>query len=132
MTVYAKIRPLTEPRQADVEQTFHRLAGLLSESGEQAAVRFTLLAPTGDRAHGQWTLGLSGWECRVLDDDAPRACDAEFITREATWWQIAEGRLSPLDAFVQGRLRVLGDTELATRLLRKASGGEGVFAICGE
>ncbi|MCC5034809.1 SCP2 sterol-binding domain-containing protein [Streptomyces sp. WAC 00631] len=148
MTAYAKLRPLTAVRQADVGQTFHRLADLLSESGEQAIVRFTLLAPAGtggtgpggaDRAESgsggdrQWTLVPAKRKYRVVEGGAvPGPPDVELVTREAVWWEIADGRLSPLDAFTGGRLRVLGDADLAARLLRKASGGTGVSAICGE
>jgi hypothetical protein len=145
VTAYARLRPLTALRQADVGQTFHRLADLLSESGEQATVRCTLLAPTGagpgggDRADlggggdRQWTLVPARRKYRVVESGAvPGPPDIELITREPTWWEIAEGRLSPLDAFTEGRLRVLGDADLAARLLRKASGGTGVSVICGE
>jgi len=37
----------------------------------------------------------------------------EIITRAETWWEIAEARLSPLEAFVTGRLRVRGNLERA-------------------
>jgi putative sterol carrier protein len=42
--------------------------------------------------------------------------DVEIITRAETWWEIADGRLSPLEAFVKGRLRVRGKIELAKRI----------------
>ncbi|WP_158711061.1 SCP2 sterol-binding domain-containing protein [Streptomyces albus] len=148
MTAYARIRPLTAARQPDVGQTFHRLADLLSDSGEQATIRFTLLAPAGDGGKGgagpgggdrggggdrRWTLAPAKRKYRVVEGGAtPGPPDIELITREATWWEIAEGRLSPLDAFAEGRLRVLGDAALAARLLRKASGDTGVSVICGE
>jgi putative sterol carrier protein len=40
----------------------------------------------------------------------------EIITEAETWWEIAERRLSPLEAFVTGRLRVRGNIERAKRV----------------
>lgn len=46
-----------------------------------------------------------------LDDPA-----LEIITDEATWDELTAGRLTPLGAFCDGRLRVRGDLGLARRL----------------
>jgi len=59
----------------------------------------------------------------VVDEDGGRAAsgpsgqaDVEVITQAETWWAMAEGRLSPLDAFLSGRMRVRGNIELAKRI----------------
>lgn len=128
MATYARVRRLTKARHDDIGHTFRRLAELLRNSGHTATLRCTILI--GDESRS-WTLELSGRDCRVRSaaDSVPKL---EVITREATWWEIADGRLSPLDAFLQGRMRILGDTELGSRLLRHVSEGDGATSLCRE
>jgi hypothetical protein len=127
MAIYARIRRLTEQRSENIDQTFLRLAELLRDTGRVAILRCTILVADG-RQH--WTFDLQGRECR-LHSDVSKVPDLELISREATFWEIADGRLSPLEAFTQGRLRILGDTELASHLLRHVAEGGGATSICG-
>jgi putative sterol carrier protein len=125
MVTYAKLRSLTEPREKNLDQTFQRLADSLRDSGKTAVVQCTILV---DDAPRRWTLDLGESDCR-LQSESVKKPDLEIITRDTTWWEIAEGRLSPVEAFTQGRLRILGDTELGSHLLRLA-GDNGAVAIC--
>jgi hypothetical protein len=124
-THYAKLRSLTEPREEDLDQTFQRLAYLLRDSGKTATVECTILTGSEQR---RWTLDLKGNESRLKSEPTKRP-NLAIITRDTTWRKIAEGSLSPLDAFRQGRLRILGDTELGSHLLKLASDG-GAASIC--
>jgi hypothetical protein len=124
MATYAKLRPLTEPREENLDQTFQRLADSLRDSGTTATVQCTILVADSPR---HWTLDLQESDCRLQSEPVERP-DLGIITRDTTWWEIAEGSLSPLEAFRQGRLRILGDTELGSRLLRLAADG-GATAI---
>jgi|SRR5688572_29779921 hypothetical protein len=128
MKAYARIRPLTESNPEDIDQTFRRLAELLRDTGRTASLRCTILIDDGRTS---WTFELQGRES-CLSSNGAGVPDVEIITREATWWEIAGGRLSPLDAFLQGRMRFLGDTELGACLLRHLADGGGVTSICGE
>jgi len=47
--------------------------------------------------------------------------DLEIVLRQDTWREIASGQLSPVDAYLGGRMRVRGDYELGKRLLRSVS-----------
>lgn len=125
MAAYAKLRPLTEPREKNLDETFQRLTYSLRDSGKTATVQCTILV--GDTSR-RWTLNLQGSDCRLQSEPVKKP-DQEIITRDTTWWEIAEGNLSPLEAFRQGRLRILGDTKLGSHLLSLAADG-GAAAIC--
>jgi len=127
MATYARVRRLTKQRDADIAQTFRRLAELLRDSGSTATLRCTILVADKSRS---WTFELRGRDCR-LHSDVAKVPDLEIITREATWREIADGRLSPLEAFTQGRMRILGDTALGSRLLRHVAESGGATSICG-
>ena len=51
--------------------------------------------------------------------DADREASTEAITDEETWALLTSGRLSPLEAFALGRMRVRGDLRAASRLARQ-------------
>lgn len=124
---YAKLRPLMEPRAENLDQTFQRLAHSLRDSGKTATLQCTLIV--GDSLR-RWTLGLKGSDA-LLQKEPVKKPEVEIITRDTTWWEIAEGKLSPLEAFTQGRLRILGDTKLGSHLLKLAADG-GAASICKE
>jgi putative sterol carrier protein len=127
MTTYARIRPIIDQRRENRDQAFLRLAELLRGTGKVATLRCTILS---DTAREHWTLDLHGDECRLLKD-VRTAPNLELICKEATFWEIADGKLSPIEAFLQGRLRILGDTKLATHLLRHLADGDGATSIFG-
>lgn len=126
MATYAKIRRLARARNENIEQTFRRLAELLRNSGTSGVLRCTILM--GDESRS-WTFELSKRDCR-LRSVAANVPDLEIITREATWWEIADGGLSPLDAFMRGQMRILGDTEFGSRLLGHVADGGGATSLC--
>ena len=128
MATYRRLRPLTAPRDEDLDGTFQRLAEQLRDSGQQGTLQCTILGSGEPR---RWVLNLSGRECRVQTEPVA-VPNLEIITDATTWWAIAAGTLSPLDAFAQGRLRVLGDTRLGSHLLALAGDGRGAASICGE
>lgn len=127
MATYARVRRLTNQRDKDIGQTFLSLVELLKKSRITGTLRCTILVDDKSRS---WTFELRGRDCR-LHRDAATVPDLEIITREATWWEIADGRLSPLDAFTQGQMRILGDTALGSRLLRHVAESGGATSICG-
>jgi putative sterol carrier protein len=127
METYAKFRRLTETTEADLDKTFQRLASFLGRSGKTATVQFTILVGNTPRS---WTVRLQRREAKV-QDEAEDKPDLEIITRDTTWIEIAEGRLSPLEAFRQGRLRARGDYALVSNMLMVAGDGSGPVAICG-
>jgi len=114
-----------EPHQEDLDQTFQRLAHSLQDSGKRATVQCTILVGNASR---HWTFSLERSVCRLQSKPVKKP-DLEIITRDTTWWEIAEGRVSPLEAFRQGRLRILGDTELGSHLL-KLAGDSGAVTFC--
>lgn len=127
MATYAKIRRLTEKKGEDVDKTFRRLANHLRDTGRTGSLRCTLLVANGRR---HFTFDFEPGGCRMISDTTKKP-DLELIAREDTFWEIAEARLSPLDAFLQGRLRVLGDINLGSHLMRQVAEGSGATSICG-
>lgn len=129
---YARLRNLTAPTGDDLAQTFHRLGGELEgamqlERDESAAVLFTLL---GEGRRSQWSLQIEGGSCSVQEREI-EAADLEIVVREDGWWDIASGRLSPLEVFGEGRLRLRGDLSLAERLYAALASDDGTVAVCG-
>lgn len=126
MTSYVTLRKLTEPTERDIDRTFGRMAELLRESGESGRVHFRIVDA---QARLSWSLDLNREVCHARAE-AIEHPDLEVVTRRETWWQMAEGSLSPLDAIFQGKLAVRGDVELGKRLLKKLASSEGEVDIC--
>lgn len=107
---------LTEANERDLGNTFERLATLIGGSQLRARVHFGIV--DGDTlytdAMRSWSLDLDTDGCLVRAERAPDP-DLEVLVSEETWWQIAEGALSPLEAFTKGAMRVRGDLRVARR-----------------
>jgi len=126
MSSYVKLRSLTERREQDLGGTFQRMAEYLGKTGEHALLQIRILS--GEK-HLYWSIELdeNGTKVRNEKVDHP---DFEVVTREETWWQIAEGTLSPLDAFTQNKMKVRGDAHLGKRILSRLAASEGIVDIC--
>lgn len=116
MDSYGKLQKLTEPTRPELANTFSRVAEILSKTqkGKPLQLQFSLV--DGDEENPTvWSVVIDKSGGKAKQQPAARP-DVEIITRPETWWEIAEGRLSPLDAFVTGRLRVQGSIERAKRV----------------
>jgi len=126
MDSYVTLRNLTEHREIDLNATFTRMAEFLEKSGEHARVQFRILK---DARRLFWCLELDKDACKVNTNKTDQP-GLEIVTRAETWWQIAQGSLSPLEAFLQGKMRIRGDVELGKRLMKQLASSEGRLDIC--
>lgn len=106
---------LAESAAANSDATFVRLAELFGATPDPLAVRFQI---TDGEQTSVWVLDAGPAGCQVTDD-ATRPVAAEAILEAGTWTLIADGRLSFLEAFARGRMRVRGDLRTARRVARQ-------------
>jgi putative sterol carrier protein len=132
------LRPLAERRREDAGDALLSLARQLADTPERGRVQLRLvgrsesesetwdveLAPKGAKAAKRTKAGKTS---RRAGGKLP---DLEIVTRAETWDCIADGSLSPLEAFLGGRLRLRGDAELAKRIVRHLAADDGEVDIC--
>jgi putative sterol carrier protein len=134
MSEYATLIPLTGkggsrnrvPNEHDLDQTFQHMAEALAGSGEEGHFQVRIL---GSGAELCWNIGLGGKSPEVGRQRMHRP-DFEIVTRIETWWHIAEGKLSPLDAFLTGKMRVRGNRDFGQRVFKRLARPEGKHSIC--
>jgi putative sterol carrier protein len=126
MKSFATFRPLIRSNRENVRTSLEQVARSLSTTGEQTRIHFRLLN-SGKRE--AWTVHVGGKKADVQDRHTGKP-KVEVVTRVETWNEIALGKLSPLEAFVTGRLRVRGDVEMTKRMLRHLCEPNGVIDIC--
>ena len=123
---FACFKDLAAGGTADLAATFRNMASLLEDAGFDVVMEFHIRS-------GQT---FQTFSLRVVDGTssavAEPAADAhiELVTAEETWNEIAAGRLSPLDAFGDGKLRLRGDMGLGSRVLKHLAGTPGRVEIC--
>lgn len=128
MRSYVKLRNVVESYEHDLGETFQRIAELLKSTDEHALLQIRILS--GEK-HLYWCLELNENGCKVRAEKHDHS-DFEVVMRAETWWQIAEGSLSPLEAFIQNKMKIGGDVELGKRILRRLAASEGSVDICLE
>ena len=126
MESFVKLKNLTESHEVGLGNTFEAMAKSLQDSGEKGSIQFRILR---DDEHLYWCieLGSKANKVKTIKVEQPTL---EIVTRADTWWQIAKSSLSPLDAFLQGKMRIRGDVDLGKRLLRRLALSEGKLDIC--
>ena len=110
----ALARSLTDDQ---VEESVRNLAEHVK--GAKGSGRFQVRL-VGGRNEPAFCLELTKTQCEM----GPRAIgevDFEIRTTRQTWTEISKGELSPVDAYLLGRMEVRGDLGLGKRLLAKAS-----------
>jgi putative sterol carrier protein len=113
-------------RGRQIDDTFRELSNALAASDEGARVQITVRRGAEPRS---WSLDLEKHAATPTPKRGPKP-DLEIVVQESTWWEIAEGRLSPPDAFRMGRLRIRGDANLGMRLYKVVAGEDGSTELC--
>lgn len=131
MRQFATLRNFVEdtPKRAPDEfgPALEQVANALAGSGEKGYVQLRIVSrPEPFYA----CLDLSPKQCTMRFEKVEKP-NLELITSDDTAWRILEGSLSPLEAFLRGKMRIRGDAVLGKRLLQIiASSPEAEFDIC--
>lgn len=102
-------------KRTAIETSFKRIAKALDKSKRRGAIQFTI---NNGRQTRQWCLTMTPDGCHEAQRPA-QSPDLEILTDSETWATIAEGKVTPLEAFGQGKVRVRGDVELARHFARR-------------
>lgn len=135
MKRFATLKPLAQRRPDDAGESLRALVRLLSSTPERGRIQLRLVGPSESQT---WSVELGSKGVKAAKGAKPArsarrkdgAPDVEIVTRAQTWDDIAEGALSPLEAFVTGKLRLRGDAELAKRIVRELAADDGEVDIC--
>jgi putative sterol carrier protein len=117
---FVRIKPLVGPDRDELQATFSRMAELLADAGESGELQFRIVG--AEQRCYSVALGQAHTKA-----ERP---SLEIVTRAQTWWEIAAGSVSPLQAMIDGKLRVRGDMELGERLLQHLAAAPGRTSIC--
>lgn len=123
---FAALKDLTHGGRADLAGTFKNLASMLEDAGFDIAIEYHI--GPGDK-YRRFSVRVADGKSRVTSDATPEPHLRIFMSEE-TWREIASGALAPADAFLDGRVRVQGDTSAGTRMLKHLAGTPGRIGIC--
>lgn len=92
---------------ADIEKHFKPEAA----AGLDAVYQFSISGEGG----GEWIATIAGGTCTVTKGTADSP-SCTVVTNVDTWTDIVTKKISPMDAFMSGELRIKGEMGLAMRL----------------
>jgi hypothetical protein len=116
---YAPLPPLVRDDNEDLDAGIARLAQLIGGVDSPLAVRFVIADADDVRT---WLVEADPDGCRVSAAGG-RHPAVEVMLDADTWRQVAAGRMSMLEAFGRGRMRVRGEIGVArdfAQALRRA------------
>jgi hypothetical protein len=120
---YARLRHLSDASD-EPERGLRAVAERLGDFEPGGVVQVRLV----DGGEGAvWSIVAGGGDARAGEAARP---DLEIVTTEPTWGRLAEGSYSPLQAFLDGSLRVRGDVALGKRMLRHLGEPGGTVDVC--
>jgi putative sterol carrier protein len=137
MKRFAMLKPLVERRRDDAGDALRSLARQLAGTPERGRVQLRLVGRSESESQ-TWDVELAPKGAKAAkaagSGKAARRAggqpDLEIVTRAQTWDRIADGTLSPLEAFLSGELRLRGDSELAKRIVSHLAADDGEVDIC--
>ncbi len=118
---YVRLRSLIETPEDALGGVFQQIAAELPDGA--GSVQFRVV---GDGEPRFWSAN-AGSEARAAKTDDPAL---EIVAKGDTYRRMADGSYSPLEAFLDGKMRVRGDADLGKRLLRKLGQPGGIVDIC--
>jgi putative sterol carrier protein len=126
---FAVLPDLTVPHRGEIQETLNRLGELLASSQLRVTLQLRLVHDAAAQRVSCFNLVLDGRKATTSAEPANKP-DVELIMVPETWWEIASGRVAPHEAFLRGRMRVRGDTDLAQRMLKYVAGSSGRTHLC--
>jgi len=122
---FARLKNLTR-NPSDLGATFEEMGKVLQKCHVKAKLQFRIA--DGDQVHS-YNIIIGNGTSKVQAESVKNA-DFEVLTTSDTWWEIASGKLAPLEAFGSGLMRFRGDPQLGQRILTHLAGTEGRTQIC--
>lgn len=123
MSEYPKLKKLFprridagEVRVSDLGESVESGAKLLRRGKDVGQLELRLVGAKGSRS---FTVDVLAGDSRVTQGAADQP-DLQVVVSEETWVEIANGDLSPVDAYLTGRMEVAGDLDFAKRQYTKA------------
>jgi putative sterol carrier protein len=113
--LFAAKMTVEEVSPADVSTSMESAAQLLKRGNDVGALELRLLGGKADRS---FTFSVLPGDCRVKETGT-ESPSLRVVLTDATWAEIASGDLSPVDAYLSGRLEVAGDLGFAKRQYAK-------------
>jgi putative sterol carrier protein len=122
MTEYPRLKRLF-PRQVavgdagarEISEAVQAAAKLLGRGKDVGRLEISLV---GKRRKSQYTFDVLAGECRVAEG-ASESPDLQIVVPEEALVEIANGTLSPVDAYLTGRMELTGDIEFGKRQYAK-------------
>jgi len=119
-TSYFTLKKLGGSKFKNPKSSLQKMSKLLRSADEPGRFQFQFLK--GEKA-SVFHIEVEGKSNKLYDEKTDRPT-FEIITSEETWLEIAGGKLSPLKAFMQNRMRVRGNVEAGQRFLKQFAGPE--------
>ena len=120
MDAYFTFQKLSSPSNKELGATFERMAEILHGSGATGKLQFQILS--GDKT-SHWLVDINHKSSSAKAAKNDKA-DFELITDADTWWELASGKLSPLRAFIEHKIRLRGNLSVGKKLLMNLSASQ--------
>ena len=114
----AGARASLKPSERGFDLAFKNLAARLKRTPERSRVQVRLAAPQGGI---DWTISMADGTATV-SRGAVEKPDLRIVLPEDDGWAIAQGKVSPVEVYLMGRMRIGGDCALAKRLYKRLAG----------
>jgi putative sterol carrier protein len=118
--LFARKVQAAEVRASDIAESIESGAKLLKRGKDVGRLEVRLIGKSASRSY---TFDVLAGDCRVTQG-ASEDRDLEIVVSDETWVEIANGDLSPVDAYLTGRMEVTGDLAFAKRQYAKAMSRE--------
>jgi putative sterol carrier protein len=125
---YVKLRKLTAQDGEPIEKILQRAAGELRGLGEKASIQLRLV--------GSGSTGTQIYSMRLTPTGAHLHADAVtnptlvVIATTEVFHRMAEGSYSPLQAYLDGKMKLQGNVELGRRVIQHLAGSGTQVAVC--
>ena len=114
---FARLAPLVgQNKTEDIETSLRGFAAALKGAKTKATLHLRLVSGTETEIIDHWE--IAGGKARRA---GTKGADVVVVMRPETWLAIARGELPPYEALLSGKLRVGGDFEAATEIVRQLS-----------
>lgn len=128
---FIKLKKLTTRDGEPIEDIFKRGVSMLTGVKEKATIEIRVRGAKGDRKTTTHTVVLtgSGASLRTGSIEGTKPTLAAILPADA-FYKIAEGSYSPVQAYLDGNLTLIGNVDVGRNVIRQLGGSGTVAQVC--
>ncbi|MFX1345429.1 MAG: SCP2 sterol-binding domain-containing protein [Promethearchaeota archaeon] len=126
MSDFLKFPNLLEKDEKDFDNSLKILANYLASTSQSGCLKITIIEGE-DQKSNYIIFSKANYQ---ITKKSEKKANLELTLKLENWWKIAQGKISPLELIVRGKMAIRGDLHFGSTVLKEIGINGSKYTIC--